>query len=96
MDKVTRQCPQITTIFEEKGEPKRYRTEGLSAYQPSALPLGQTGSLTNFPHNRDRALYTYHTQLNIPVGTQASYTGTHVHDMYPIMNEKGGGMLLLV
>ena len=24
--KVTRQCPQITT-FEEKGEPKRYRTE---------------------------------------------------------------------
>ena len=25
-DKVTRQCPQ-TTIFEEKGEPKRYRTE---------------------------------------------------------------------
>ena len=26
-DKVTRQCPQ-TTAFEEKGEPKRYRTEG--------------------------------------------------------------------
>ena len=26
--KVTRQCPQ-TTIFEEKGEPKRYRTEVL-------------------------------------------------------------------
>ena len=25
-DKVTRQCPQ-TTIFEEKGEPKRIRTE---------------------------------------------------------------------
>ena len=25
-DKVTRQCPQ-STIFEEKGEPKRYRTE---------------------------------------------------------------------
>ena len=22
-DKVTRQCPQITTFFEEKGEPKR-------------------------------------------------------------------------
>ena len=28
MDKVTRQCPQ-TAIFEEKGEPKRYRTEVL-------------------------------------------------------------------
>ena len=26
-DKVTRQCPQTTT-FEEKGEPKRIRTEG--------------------------------------------------------------------
>ena len=44
-DKVTRQCPQTTT-FEEKGEPKRYRTEVLpltSLY--TALPLGQTGSL---------------------------------------------------
>ena len=28
-DKVRRQCPQ-TTIFEEKGEPKRYRTEFVS------------------------------------------------------------------
>ena len=27
-DKVTRQCPQTTT-FEEKGKPKRYRTEVL-------------------------------------------------------------------
>ena len=27
-DKITRQCPQTTT-FEEKGEPKRYRTEVL-------------------------------------------------------------------
>ena len=27
-DKVKRQCPQTTT-FEEKGEPKRYRTEVL-------------------------------------------------------------------
>ena len=36
-DKVTRQCPQTTT-FEAKGEPERY----LTAYQPTALPLGQT------------------------------------------------------
>ena len=28
-------------LFEEKGKPKRYRT-GPSAYQPNALPLGQT------------------------------------------------------
>ena len=42
--KVTRQCPQ-TTIFEEKGELKQIRTEVPgSAYQPTALPLGQTGS----------------------------------------------------
>ena len=31
-------------LFGEKGEPKRYRTVGPSAYQPNALPLGQTGS----------------------------------------------------
>ena len=41
MDKVTTE----TTFFEEKGEPKRYRTvRGPSAYQPNALPLGQTDS----------------------------------------------------
>ena len=38
-DKVTRQCPQTTT-FEEKGEPKRIRTEVPLL---NALPLGQTG-----------------------------------------------------
>ena len=33
--------------FEEKGEPKRYRTEVLPLqYQPNALPLCQTGSQT--------------------------------------------------
>ena len=32
-------------LFEEKGEPKRYRTEFLRLqYKPNALPLGQTGS----------------------------------------------------
>ena len=29
IDKVTRQCPQTTNLFEKKGEPKRYRTEVL-------------------------------------------------------------------
>ena len=28
-DKVTRQCPQTTTFFEEKGEPKQNRAEAL-------------------------------------------------------------------
>ena len=42
---VTSQSPQTTTLFEEKGEPKRISTEVLpGAYQPNALPLGQTGS----------------------------------------------------
>ena len=31
-------------LFEEKGKPKRNRTEVLSAYQPNTLPPGQTGS----------------------------------------------------
>ena len=42
-DKVTKQRPE-TTIFEDKGEPKRIRKWGSSAYQPNALPLDQTGS----------------------------------------------------
>ena len=42
-DKVTKQCPQ-TTPFQEKGEPKADSNRGPSAYQPNALPLGQTGS----------------------------------------------------
>ena len=31
-------------LFEGKGEPKRVSNRGPSAYQPNALPLGQTGS----------------------------------------------------
>ena len=48
MDKVTRLSTNHN-LFEQKGEPKRYRTEVLPPYQPNALPnalpLGQTGSL---------------------------------------------------
>ena len=44
-DKVARQCPQTATS-EEKGEPKRIRTEvPLLTSVTNALPLGQTGSL---------------------------------------------------
>ena len=43
-DKVTGQCPQ-TTASEEKGEPKRIRTEvPLLTSLANALPLGHTGS----------------------------------------------------
>ena len=31
-------------LFEEKGDPKAVSNRGPSAYQPNALPLGQTGS----------------------------------------------------
>ena len=50
MDKVTRQCPLTNhNLFEERGEPKRYRTEVLPLHQPNALPLGQTGSHVPLP-----------------------------------------------
>ena len=43
-DKVTRRCPQTTTL-EEKEEPKRIGTEVLLLTSlTNALPLGQTGS----------------------------------------------------
>ena len=44
-DKVTKQCPQTTT-FEERGEPKRNRTEVLLLMSQctNALPLGRAGS----------------------------------------------------
>ena len=38
MDKVTGQCPQTTTFLEEKGEPKRYRTEVLPLTSLTARP----------------------------------------------------------
>ena len=46
-DKVTSQCPQTTT-FEEKGEPKRYRTEvlRLPAYRLTARPNRLSGELS--------------------------------------------------
>ena len=34
-------------LFDEKGEPKRYRTEVLPLNQPNALSLGQTGSVSH-------------------------------------------------
>ena len=57
MDKVTRQCPQTTTFWRERGaevESNRRLSASLPAY--NALPLGQTGSrhyvylLTSLPH----------------------------------------------
>ena len=43
MDKVTRGCPQTTTFLKRK-RAEAVSNRGPSAYQPNALPLGQTGS----------------------------------------------------
>ena len=42
-DKVTRQCPQTTTFLKRR-RAKAVSNRGPSAYQPTTLPLGQTGS----------------------------------------------------
>ena len=55
-------------LFEKKGEPKRYR--GPSAYQPNALPQGQTGSqslvgehlITIYINNSGSYYYTLRAQ----------------------------------
>ena len=49
MDKVTGQVSTNHNLFEEKGEPKRVSNRGPPAYQPNALPLGQTGSQYSAP-----------------------------------------------
>ena len=43
-DRGTRQYPRTSTC-EEKGGAEADSNRGPSAYQPNALPLGQTGSL---------------------------------------------------
>jgi len=48
-DKVTRQCPQTTAVFEEKGEPKRNRAAALLlrlTARPNRLSLSVSGSLS--------------------------------------------------
>ena len=42
-DKVTTQCPQTTTSLKTK-RAEAESNRDVSAYQPNALPLGQTGS----------------------------------------------------
>ena len=44
-DKVTRQYPQTTTFEASERRAQADSNRGPSAYQPTALPLGQAGSL---------------------------------------------------
>ena len=67
-DKVTRQCPQTTTFRRRKDsrsgiEPRPF----TSAYQPNAVPLGQTGP---------RALLTK-LHLRYKIQTAAVLSATH-------------------
>ena len=43
-DKVTRQCPETTTSEVKARRAEADSNRGPSAYQPNALPIGQTGS----------------------------------------------------
>ena len=43
-NKVTRQCPQTTPLFWRERRAEAVLNRGPSAYHPTALPLGQTGS----------------------------------------------------
>ena len=58
LDKVTRQCLQTTQPFWWERRAEAVSNRGPSAYQPNALPLGQTGSLAFCPQKpwfiRDR------------------------------------------
>ena len=48
--------------FEEKGEPEAVSNRGPSAYQPNALPLGQTGSRVE--DNNKTADYMWYQRKN--------------------------------
>ena len=68
-DKVTRQCPQTTTESERRAEANLNR--GPSAYQPNALPLGQTSSP---PEGRSCVTRSNPTHKNTVVMVMHTYT----------------------
>ena len=73
-DKVTRQCPETTT-FEEKGEPKRIRTE---------VPL--LTSLT--PYRLAKSAHMAPSLIDILNTTkQAAEKGTDDHVMFLVLGE---------
>ena len=82
-DKVTRQCPQTAT-FEVKGEPKQIQSNRCpSAYQPDALPLGQTGSVTGVDDDDDVGLYV--------LGCRVDILGTNCTKLLKVKMSGGGG-----
>ena len=67
MDKVTRQWPQTTTFFKRR-RAEAVSNRGPSAYQPNALPLGQTGSLATTDHSPS---FDWHTSFSQSISTGA-------------------------
>ena len=45
-DKVTKQCPQITTFWKREEDRSCIEPRSIRLLQPNALPLGQAGSTT--------------------------------------------------
>ena len=76
-DKVTRQCPQTTT-FEEKGEPKRYRTEVLPL---TSIP--NTQQLNTAVFCRLTLQSYYPCQLNHTLALKLNIVQTHQRGQEP-------------
>ena len=55
----SQELPDWRTTFEEKGEPKRIRTEVTLLTGPNALPLDQTGSHDVEYYLREKNYYYY-------------------------------------
>ena len=74
-DKVTRPCPQITT-FEEKGEPKRYRTEVLPLTSLSPYSQAKPALSGEF---KDRVSSFVVTLPSLQVSLQVSKSKFFIH-----------------
>ena len=60
-------------LFEQKGEPKSVSNRGPSAYQPNALPLGQTGSIITISSD-PVPIHTHRPPSHPPRQNQGSVT----------------------
>ena len=77
MDKVTGQCPHTTTFLKRRAEAVSNR--GPSAYQPNALPLGQTVSLLQAGIEKQVVFVACTAQLAYRLHNYDGITGTCPH-----------------
>ena len=70
-EKITGQCPQTTTLFEEKGRAEAESNRGPSAYQP--IPILTSPAGPNRLTISVQARYTpQHDTIQVPCGTCGS------------------------